>query len=59
VLWVADPSPRAQAFYRKHGFAADGTAGPRTGCGIRMVRGAQRGVSCPHAPDVNVLTLPR
>ncbi|MGN8049007.1 GNAT family N-acetyltransferase [Curtobacterium sp. 22159] len=25
VLWVADPNPRAQAFYRKHGFAFDGT----------------------------------
>ena len=26
ALWVADTNPRAQAFYRKHGFAADGTA---------------------------------
>src|SRR6516164_8266050 len=25
ALWVADPNPRAQAFYRKHGFVADGT----------------------------------
>lgn len=24
TLWVADPNPRAQAFYRKNGFAADG-----------------------------------
>jgi GNAT superfamily N-acetyltransferase len=42
ALWVADPSPRAQAFYRKHGFAADETA--RSGDGvreIRMVRGVQ------------------
>ncbi|WP_246012189.1 GNAT family N-acetyltransferase [Myceligenerans xiligouense] len=23
-LWVADPNPRAQAFYRKHGFRRDG-----------------------------------
>lgn len=23
-LWVADPNPRAQAFYRKHGFDPDG-----------------------------------
>jgi GNAT superfamily N-acetyltransferase len=23
-LWVADPNPRAQAFYRRHGFRADG-----------------------------------
>ena len=42
ALWVADPNPRAQAFYRKHGFAADGTA--RSGDGvreIRMVRGVR------------------
>ena len=26
MLWVADPNPRAQAFYTKHGFAPDGTA---------------------------------
>lgn len=26
ALWVAHPSPRAHAFYRKHGFVADGTA---------------------------------
>jgi ribosomal protein S18 acetylase RimI-like enzyme len=25
TLWVADPNPRAQAFYRKHGFEPDGT----------------------------------
>ncbi|MDL9979397.1 GNAT family N-acetyltransferase [Microbacterium sp. ASV49] len=24
ILWVADPNPRAQAFYRKQGFAPDG-----------------------------------
>jgi GNAT superfamily N-acetyltransferase len=24
LLWVADPNPRAQAFYRKHGFEPDG-----------------------------------
>ncbi len=24
ILWVADPNPRAQAFYRKQGFASDG-----------------------------------
>ncbi len=44
ALWVADPNPRAQAFYRKHGFDADGTArsddGPRE---IRMVRGVRPG----------------
>jgi L-amino acid N-acyltransferase YncA len=43
ALWVADPNPRAQGFYRKHGFVADGTA--RLDDGVRetrMVRGAQR-----------------
>ena len=41
VLWVADPSPRAQAFYRKHGFAADGTVQVHEGIPtIRMVRPA-------------------
>jgi GNAT superfamily N-acetyltransferase len=33
ALWVADPNPRAQAFYRKHGFVADGTAQVEDGCG--------------------------
>ena len=50
AVWVADPSPRAQGFYRKHGFAADGTA--RSGDGvreIRMVRGVQHdGTGRPH-----------
>jgi L-amino acid N-acyltransferase YncA len=36
ALWVADPNPRAQAFYRKHGFAADGTA--QFGHGVREIR---------------------
>ena len=44
ALWVADPNPRAQAFYRKHGFVADGTAQVEGGVReIRMVRGAQDG----------------
>jgi ribosomal protein S18 acetylase RimI-like enzyme len=39
ALWVADPNPRAQAFYRKHGFLADGTAQVERGVReIRMVR---------------------
>jgi ribosomal protein S18 acetylase RimI-like enzyme len=43
ALWVADPNPRAQAFYRKHGFVADGTAQVEDGVReIRMVRGAQK-----------------
>jgi ribosomal protein S18 acetylase RimI-like enzyme len=43
TLWVADPNPRAQAFYRKHGFVADGTAQVEGGVlEIRMVRDVQR-----------------
>jgi ribosomal protein S18 acetylase RimI-like enzyme len=42
VLWVADPNPRAQAFYRKQGFVTDGAAQIEGGVReIRMVRGAQ------------------
>ena len=41
TLWVADPNPRAQAFYRKHGFVADGTEQVDDGLReIRMVRRA-------------------
>jgi GNAT superfamily N-acetyltransferase len=41
ALWVADPNPRAQAFYRKHGFVADGTEQIEDGVReIRMVRGS-------------------
>jgi GNAT superfamily N-acetyltransferase len=40
ALWVADPNPRAQAFYRKQGFVADGTVQVEDGVReIRMVRG--------------------
>ena len=39
LLWVADPNPRAQAFYRKHGFVADGNVSVEAGVrAIRMVR---------------------
>ena len=39
ALWVADPKPRAHAFYRKHGFVADGTTQVEDGVReIRMVR---------------------
>ena len=42
ALWVADPNPRAQAFYRRHGFVADGAAQVQGGVReIRMVRGRQ------------------
>jgi GNAT superfamily N-acetyltransferase len=45
LLWVLEDSPRAQAFYRKHGFAPDGRREPLTGLWdglheIRMVRRA-------------------
>jgi len=44
ALWVADPNPRAQAFYRKHGFAADGTAKVEDGVReIRMIRDVRHG----------------
>src|SRR3954462_12288761 len=42
ALWVADPNPRAQAFYRKHGFVPDGTAQGEGGVrDIRLVRDRQ------------------
>ncbi|MFD1827109.1 MULTISPECIES: GNAT family N-acetyltransferase [Mumia] len=42
ALWVADPNPRAQAFYRKHGFVADGASQVDDGVReIRMVRSAK------------------
>ncbi|GIG20972.1 N-acetyltransferase [Cellulomonas chitinilytica] len=40
ALWVADPNPRAQAFYRKHGFVADGTS--QVDEGVREVRMVRR-----------------
>lgn len=44
AVWMADPNPRAQAFYRKHGFVADGTTQIEDGVReIRMVRGRQHG----------------
>ena len=46
-LWVLTSNSRAQGFYRRHGFAADGAARAHDGTGaeeIRMVRyGAARG----------------
>ena len=42
ALWVADPNPRAHAFYRKHGFVADGRAQVEDGVReIRMIRDVQ------------------
>jgi predicted GNAT family N-acyltransferase len=52
ALWVADPNPRAQAFYRKHGFVPDGTAQVDDGVReIRMIRDVQHS-GTGHAVDV-------
>lgn len=41
AMWVADPNPRAQAFYRRHGFAPDGTTKVEHDVRhLRMARGA-------------------
>lgn len=40
ALWVADPNPRAQAFYRKHGFYPDGTS--KVEHGVREIRVVRR-----------------
>jgi GNAT superfamily N-acetyltransferase len=43
ALWVADPNPRAQAFYRKHGFVPDGISQVEDGVReIHMVRSARQ-----------------
>jgi GNAT superfamily N-acetyltransferase len=48
ALWVADPNPRAQAFYRKHGFVADGTVQVENGVReVRMVRDVQTPSTAP------------
>ena len=39
VLWVADPNPRAHAFYLKNGFVSDGAV--KTEDGVREVRMAR------------------
>lgn len=36
ALWVADPNPRAQAFYRKNGFVSDGAV--KTEDEVREIR---------------------
>lgn len=37
-LWVADPNPRAQAFYRKMGFASDGSSSTDENDGVTEIR---------------------
>src|SRR4029079_3563552 len=41
ALWVADPNPRAQAFYRRRVALADGAA--QVECGVREVRMVRKG----------------
>jgi ribosomal protein S18 acetylase RimI-like enzyme len=42
ALWVADPNPRAQAFYRKNGFVTNGEEKTEDNVrSVRMVRTAQ------------------
>lgn len=48
ALWVADPNPRAQAFYRKHGFVPDGTV--QVDDGVREIRMVRMPPALP-APD--------
>lgn len=43
-LWVADPNPRAQAFYRRSGFAFDGAEKEEDGVReLRMIRPVRNG----------------
>lgn len=46
ALWVADPNPRAQAFYRKHGFVADGAS--QVDDGVREIRMVRSAAGRPH-----------
>ena len=48
-LWVADPNPRAQAFYRKHGFRPDGT--DRFEDGVREIRMSRNVMDSEAAPS--------
>jgi GNAT superfamily N-acetyltransferase len=53
VLWVADPNPRAQAFYRKNGFVTDGAVKIEEDVReVRMVRSIQA-ASAGQADDVS------
>ena len=59
ALWVADPNPRAQAFYRKHGFVPDGTAQVESGVReIRMVRRWRTRTTDDSAPPSQSILLP-
>lgn len=48
-LWVADPNPRAQAFYRKHGFRPDGTH--RVEADVREIRMVRNSIDSEEAPQ--------
>lgn len=41
-LWVADPNPRAQAFYRRNGFVPDGSVKTDDYDGVREIRMIRR-----------------
>jgi ribosomal protein S18 acetylase RimI-like enzyme len=41
-LWVVEDNPRAQAFYRRHGFAADGATSVHEATGAREIRMVRR-----------------
>jgi len=41
ALWVADPNPRAHAFYRKQGFVPDGAM--QVDDGVREIRMVRKG----------------
>jgi GNAT superfamily N-acetyltransferase len=47
-LWLADPNPRAQVFYRKHGFRPDGMH--RVEDGVREIRMSRNEMDSEAAP---------
>jgi GNAT superfamily N-acetyltransferase len=52
ALWVADPNPRAQAFYRKNGFAADGAVKVEDDVReVRMVRNSHAATAAGHLEE--------
>jgi GNAT superfamily N-acetyltransferase len=54
-LWVFEQNPRAQAFYRKHGFTFDGTRQIDPGTGIWELRFARAELADPEDSRVMVL----
>lgn len=56
ALWVADPNPRAQAFYRKNRFVPDGRS--RIEHGVREIRMRRPGLGGPDAGHGTVSGFP-